>query len=67
MVVRATDTDRMLLHVKCVLSSQGMTDEVRFFFLFSSAMPVLKVFQFLKVGSLCLMREILNECTIIHK
>ena len=33
-----------------------MTDAVRFFFLFSSAMPVLKVFQFLKLGSLCLMR-----------
>lgn len=41
-----------------------MTDEVRFFFLFSSAIPVLKVFQFLKAGSLCLMREILNEYII---
>lgn len=64
MIVRATERDHLFSHVKCVLSSQGTTDDVRFFFLFSSAIPVLKVFQFLKLGSLCLMREILNEYII---
>lgn len=65
-LVRAAQRDRAFLHVKCVWSSQGTTDEVRFFFLFSSALPVLQVLQLLKVGSLCLMREALHEDNIIY-